>query len=119
MSYLLQHLRLPASRVTSLGRRSKLARLDETTTLNRPDFDGGAFVRCYVEDTAAGLRRGHSEARVELEIADCLSSINLEFPLDSPESRENALFKANTLINALHRFRDALAEEAELAARRG
>ena len=113
MSYLLQYARLPAS----IGRRSRHARLDERTTLNRPDFDGGAFVRCYVEDTTA--RRRHRDARIELEIADCINSARLEFSLGSPEARENALFKANTLIGALHRFRDALAEEAELAARRG
>jgi hypothetical protein len=46
-------------------------------------------------------------------------SIQLEFWLGSRDSRENALFKANKLIGALHRFRDALAEEAELAARHG
>jgi hypothetical protein len=113
MSYLLQYVRLPAS----IGRGSRRVRIDETTLLNRPDFDGGAFVRCFVEDTTSGRRR--RDARIELEIADCLNSIRLEFGLGTHESRENALFKANTLINSLHRFRDALAEEAELAARRG
>ena len=73
MSYLLQYARLPAS----IGRRSRRARLDEQTTLNRPDFDGGAFVRCYVEDTTA--RRRHRDARIELEIADCINSARLEF----------------------------------------
>jgi hypothetical protein len=114
MSYLLQYARLPAS----IGRRSRHTRLDEQTTLNRPEFDGGAFVRCFVEDTTSRRRR-HHEARIELEIADCTKSIQLEFWLGSPDSRENALFKADTLIGALHRFRDALAEEAELATRHG
>jgi hypothetical protein len=110
MSYLLQYARRPAS----IGRRSRAARLDETTILNRPDFDGGACVRCFVEDTTRQRRR--RDARIRLEIADCANSIYLEFRLDSPEARENALFKAHTLIAALHRFRDALAVEAELAA---
>jgi hypothetical protein len=114
MSYLLQYARLPAS----IGRGSRRARIDETTLLNRPDFDGGAFVRCFVEDTTSRRRRRRRDARIELEIADCVNSIHLEFRLDTAESRENALFKANTLINSLHRFRDALAEEAELSTRR-
>jgi hypothetical protein len=38
---------------------------------------------------------------------------------DRREERENALFKVNTLIDALGRFRDALAQEADLAARSG
>ena len=114
MSYLLQYVRLPAS----IGRGSRRARIHETTLLNRPYFDGGAFVRCFVEDTTSRRPRRHSDARIELEIGDCVNSIHLEFRLDTHESRENALFKANTLINSLHRFRDALAEEAELSARR-
>ena len=55
---------------------------------------------------------------VKLRITDCCHEINLEFSLGSAEARENSLYKANTLIAALHRFRDALADEAELAARR-
>lgn len=110
MSYLLQHLR----RVSPGGRRRRAARLDETTLLNLPDFDGGAHVHCFVEDTSQRRRRGH--VRIKLRIADCVHAANLEFSLDSPESRQNALYKANTLIAALNRFRDALAEEVALAA---
>jgi hypothetical protein len=110
MSYLLQHVRRP----TSIGRRA--ARVDETTLLNLPYFDGGAFVHCYVEDTSR--RRRGRDARIRLRIGDCVNTIHLEFALASPEARENALFKANVLIAALHRFRDALAAEAEVAARR-
>lgn len=109
MSYLLRHVRRPAS----ISRRGRNARVDETTQLNLPDFDGGAHVRCYVEDTS----RRRREARIRLRIADCSNTINLEFRLGSPGERENALYKANVLIAALHRFRDALAAEAELAAR--
>jgi hypothetical protein len=115
MSYLLQYARRPASIV----RKSRTARIDETTVLNRPDFDGGASVHCFVEDTTSKRRRRGRDARIRLEIADCVNSIRLEFRLETPDARANALFKANTLINALHRFRDALAEEADLAAKRG
>jgi hypothetical protein len=108
MSYLLQYARRPASIV----RRSRTARIDETTLLNQPDFDGRAFVRCFVEDTTSRWRRRGLDPRIRFELADCVNSIYLEFGLHSPEARENALFKANALINAL-------VEEADLAARRG
>jgi hypothetical protein len=110
MSYLLEYARRPASIV----RRERLARLDEETLLNLADFDGGASIRCYVEDTS----RRRRDARIRLDIADCVNSIHLEFSLGSSAERENALFKANTLIHALHRFRDALREEAELSEKR-
>jgi hypothetical protein len=111
MSYLRQYARLP----DSIGRGGRAARLDETTLLNLPQFDGGADVHCFVEDTSAARRR--RDARVRLSITDCCNEINLEFFLGSAEGRENSLYKANTLIAALHRFRDALEAEAELAAR--
>jgi hypothetical protein len=112
MSYLLQYARLPAS----IRRRADAARIDERTLLNLPDFDGGAHVRCFVEDTSAARKR--RDARIKLRITDCCNQIHLEFSLGSAEARENALYKANTLIGALNRFRDALAEEAALAERR-
>ena len=111
MSYLLQYARRPAS----IGRRRRPARLDETTKLNLPAFDGGAFVRCFVEDTTA---RPRPEPRIRLELASCTDSIFLEFDLGSPETRENALYKASTLIDALRRFREALEAEAVLTADR-
>jgi hypothetical protein len=110
MSYLLEYARRPASIV----RRRRHARLEETTLLNYPEFDGGACVECYVEDTSHRRR----DARIRLAISDCVNTIHLEFELGSAASRENALYKATTLIDALHRFRDALAAEAELAAQR-
>ena len=45
-------------------------------------------------------------------------TINLEFSLETAQLRENSLFKVNTLLGALHRFRDGLAAEAKLAAER-
>jgi len=113
MSYLLQFARRPDS--ISAG-----ARVDEHTRLNRPGLYGDAFVRVFVEDTTARVRRrdrGH-EPRFELAIADCIETINLEFSVSTPQLRENSLFKIDTLLAALHRFRDALALEAELAEQR-
>jgi hypothetical protein len=79
---------------------------------------GDAYVRVVVEDTTARGRPRSDDPWIELEIADCVNTINLEFSLASRELCENSLFKIDTLLTALHRFRDALAAEAELAAQR-
>jgi hypothetical protein len=113
MSYLTQYaVSCPAS-----GRRG--ARVDERTLLNRPTFDGGAYVRAFVEDTSSRqLRRRPPSPRLRLRIADCANQIALEFSVDSPELRENSLHKIETLIAALERFRAGLVAEAELRAQR-
>ena len=115
MSYLLQYARRPDS---IAPRANRAARVDEHTRLNRPGLYGDAFVHVYVEDTTARRRRNR-DPRFVLQIADCTNTINLEFSLVDARFRENSLFKVDTLLGALHRFRDALAAEAELAARRG
>jgi hypothetical protein len=114
MSYLMRYatrVRAPARR-----RRRGLARVDEQTLLNRPGYYAGAYVRVYVEDTSARRQHGKRppEPRVRLQIADCTNVINLEFALTTPGERENSLFKINTLIAALHRFRDGLDAEVDL-----
>jgi hypothetical protein len=111
MSYLTQHA---VSRPAVLQRRRRGARVDERTLLNLPDFDGGAHVRVYVEDTSNRKRRRLPSPRLKLRIADCFNRVNLEFSVDSAEQRENSLHKIETLIAALERFRDGLAAEAEL-----
>ena len=116
MSYLLEHA--CARRSTTRPKRHGV-RLDERTRLNRPEFDGGAHVRVFVEDTTSKRRRrGFPSPRLKLRIADCVSEINLEFSVDSAASRENSLYKIHTLLTALERFRAALAAEAELRAER-
>ena len=112
MSYLLQYARRP----DSIAPRTTAARVDEYARLNRPGLYGDAFVRVFVEDTAR--RRRDCGPRLVLQIADCTNTINLEFSLATPELRENSLFKVDTLLGALHRFRDGLAAEAELAEQR-
>ena len=105
MSYLLQYVQ----------RATSQPRVDERIKLNLPEFDGGAHVRTYVENTTERkFRGGIPEPHLKLRITDCTDEINLEFAVDDAESRENSLYKINTLIAALHRFRDALAAEAEL-----
>jgi len=117
MSYLTQYaLRRPAS--ARPERRG--ARVDERTTLNRPDFDGGAHVRAFVEDTSTHRirRRRLPSPRLKLRITDCVNEINLEFSLDTDELRENSLYKIETLIASLRRFRDGLAAESDLRVQR-
>jgi hypothetical protein len=114
MSYLLQYVRRPAS----IASRRRHARVDECTRLNRPGLYSDAFVRVFVEDTTARHRRCNRDPRLVLQVADCTNTINLEFSLDSQQLRENSLFKVDTLLGALHHFRDGLAAEVELAARR-
>jgi hypothetical protein len=112
MSYLLQYARRP----DSIEPRMPAARVDEYVLLNRPGLYGDAFVRIFVEDTTA--RRRRRAPRFVLEIADCVETINLEFSVETPQLRENSLFKIDTLLGALGRFRDGLAAEAALAAQR-
>ena len=114
MSYLLQCARRP----DSIASRTGAARVDEHTRLNRPGLYGDAFVRVLVEDTTARRRRRNRDPQLVLQIADCTNTINLEFSLETPQQRENSLFEVDALLGALHRFRDGLVAEAELAARR-
>jgi hypothetical protein len=72
-----------------------------------------------VEDTTfRKWRRRPPEPRIRFRIADCSNEISLWFELDSPAARENSLYKANALLGAISRFRDALDAEAELYAGR-
>ena len=85
------------------------------------EFDGGAHVRVYVEDTSARrarFRRSPPAPHLRLRIADCVNEIALEFSVSSPELRENSLHKIETLLGALSRFRSGLEAEAELYAAR-
>ena len=102
------------------------ARVNERTLLNLPGFHSGAFVYVYVEDTSARelLREPYCptdctccpsnfEPRMSLEIADCRDRIELEFDVDTAESRANSLHKLDTLAAALGAFRAALEREFE------
>jgi hypothetical protein len=100
VSYLLQYAR----------RSSQAARVDERLTLNLPEFDGGASVRVYVEDTTKTRRTPH----LALRISDCDEEVELEFGVHTPELRANARHKIDTLLGALTRFSDALIAEIEL-----
>jgi hypothetical protein len=113
MSYLVQY----ATRRSS----KRGPRVDERIRLNLPDLYGDAYVRVFVEDTSGRkhrLRRVPPVPHLRLRIADCVNEINLEFDVASAPLRANSMFKIDTLIGALQRFRDGLAAEAELYALR-
>jgi hypothetical protein len=115
MSYLAQYA-LP----DAAPRPTRGARVDLDVLLNRPEFDGGASVRAFVQDTSRHPfgRRRLPKPRLILQISDCVNEINLEFSVSSYDLRENSLHKIETLIDALAAFRAGLAAEAELRARR-
>lgn len=116
MLYLAQYVPRACARVSPL----RDARVDLDHVLNRPGYHGDAYVRVFAEDTSQRhVRPGRIPSpRFELEIADCANTIRLEFDVETAGSRENSLFKIATLIEALERFRDGLAEEATLRAQR-
>jgi hypothetical protein len=91
--------------------------VDERTRLNLSAYDGGAEVGVFVEDTSNRKVRRFRQLpspRLKLRISDCNDYIQLEFSVDSREQRENSLYKIETLIAALERFRAGLAAEAAL-----
>ena len=116
MSYLLQY----AGRRPALERVRAGVRVDERIRLNRPAFDGGAHVRIFVEDTSRRRIRHRRlpQPRLTLRIADCTTELYLDFGVDSAVRRENSLYKVDTLITALRRFRAALVAEADLYVQR-
>ena len=76
-------------------------------------------MRVFVEDTSRKrFRRRPPEPRLRLRISDCVNEVALEFGVQSPAARENALHKIDTLLGALARFREGLAAEADLYASR-
>jgi hypothetical protein len=113
VSYLTQYV-TRATRTPARG-----AGVDEKLRLNKPGFHGDAYVRVFVEDTTfRKWRRRPPEPRIRLRIADCSNEISLWFELNSHAARENSLYKIDTLLGALQRFRGALDAEAELYAHR-
>jgi hypothetical protein len=85
--------------------------------LNRPRFNGGAYVLIRVRDTT-GQRDHYVQSEIEFEIGDCSRRVVLDFSLDSAPDRANSLRKARVLADAMQRFVHALEAEAPLAAAR-
>lgn len=98
-------------------------RVVEQHFLNLPGFHAGAYIRAYVEDTSErevnpGRVQRIPVPLIELELSDCYRRIELDFCLTTPEQRLNSFHKIDTMVAALHAFRDGLAAEATLYRRR-
>ena len=104
------------SYLSRFATRRPSARVDRRTRLNLAGFHGDASVRVFVENTEG--RRGRPEPRIRLRISDCSNEIALEFAVTDAAERANALHKIATLVSELHRFEEALLEEARLASER-
>lgn len=91
------------------------ARTTRSEFLNTPGFHGAAAIRTYVEDTRD--RKVEYEEppspRILFEMSDCSGGISIDFNAWSKEQRENAIAKANTIVEVITEFRDALVEEFE------
>jgi hypothetical protein len=112
VSYLTQYVKRSTNPTRGAG-------VDEKLRLNLRGFHGDAYVRVFVEDTTfRKWRRRPPEPKIRLRIADCSNEISLWFELNSDAARENSLYKIDTLLGALQRFRAALDAEAELFAHR-
>jgi hypothetical protein len=90
-------------------------RVDLKRLLNLEGLHGPAEIRAFVEDTTGRRwKRQPPEPKIRLSISDCANVIWLAFEVDSPEQRANSLYKADTLIETVSRFRAALDAECEL-----
>jgi hypothetical protein len=85
--------------------------------LNRPGHHGKAAIIASVEDTS---RLNPEELRyprppaIYLNISDCSRHVTLSFDVNTREEQANAMYKINTLLSTLVRFRDALVAEIQL-----
>jgi hypothetical protein len=70
--------------------------------LNRPGMNAGAHVIVEVPERASS---GDEPAFI---LADCSRTVRLDFGTYTEQERENALYKAELLVEAITRFRDAL-----------
>jgi hypothetical protein len=87
--------------------------------LNRPGHHSEAFVAAHVDAPPKYepddvyipyVSGGH------VTIADCNRMVTLSFDADSPEGRENAVYKLDLLLRALNEFRVHLLDQFSLAA---
>jgi hypothetical protein len=88
--------------------------------LNRPGFGTTAAIVAEVQDTR-GWKNGKDEdgdkiskwssPDVVLQFANCDRSIAFEIDWTTEAQRENALFKVDTMMDALRVFRKGLVEE--------
>jgi hypothetical protein len=85
--------------------------------LNRPGWHGRATIIAEVEDTSrlhSDELRYDDRPRVHLSITDCSNECSFEFDLADRRDQANSLYKVDTMIRTLERFRKALQTEINL-----
>lgn len=80
--------------------------------LNKAGYNSTAAIAAKIE------KWGKGEPEIDLQISDCLRSINFEFSLHDEGDRENTLYKIDTMLEVLMDFRDAVEAEIPAAERR-
>lgn len=87
--------------------------------INREKFESGAYIIASIERETTRWKNSAGEDKVNnylyptLHIADCSRVVSLDVHADNAKTRANVLFKLNTLIDTLTKFRDALVAEWE------
>ncbi len=89
--------------------------------LNRPGYHAGAYVLAEVEDSTNVKKDRNGRwpwVDITLVLSDCDRVVSYDFNLETASGRSNSLHKIDLLVETLSRFRDAMHQEAELAAQR-
>jgi hypothetical protein len=81
--------------------------------LNQPGYNGMANIIANIERVKYDNSKFPEYLSIDFGIADCTRQITLTFDCDTPEERQNSLYKANKMVEMLTNFRDALASEFE------
>lgn len=90
-------------------------RLNVRKFLNRHGHHAGAYIIARVQDTSRAETEDWAWADYALSISDCDRVIHLAISNRTEWDRRNTLYKIDTLIDVLGRFRAALEEEFNLA----
>lgn len=81
---------------------------------NKPGYHSTGFIYAYVaKSTKKSLRNGGGYVSCDLTIGDCSRQISLDFDHYSKKDRENSLYKIDTILGAITKFREALVVEYE------
>lgn len=82
--------------------------------LNLPAQNGMANVVAYIIKSEYGRTDElYRHVDVKLDFADCSRVVNMSIDLDDEYSRENAIYKVDTLLSVLTDFREALIKEVK------
>lgn len=82
--------------------------------LNLPAQNGMANVVAHIVKSDYGTKDElYRHIDVKLDFADCSRVVSMAIDLDDEYSRENAIYKVDTLLSVIKDFREALIKEAK------